>query len=382
MTQQLMQEFNLNGAGLGNLAANYFYAYLLTQIFVGVLLDKYSSRYLTSFAILIGAIGAILFASTSSLGEAQFGRILMGFASAFATVCYLKNTALWFDSRHFAFVGGLLATAAMMGAIFGEAPLSIMVDHMGWRQSVMIIGFVGLAFALLFVLVLRDKKPDANFNLKYGVSFKDFLAVLKNRQNWLLTFYSGMTFTPLAVFGGLWGNPFLVAVHHISTTQAASIISLAFLGFGIGSPILGLISDRLGRRKPVMLWGTFLSFVTISGVIFSTNLHLSTLGILLFLFGFGIGAFMLCFAVGKDLNSFAVTATVIAMINSGDSLFGSFTEPLIGKILDTKSGIIAGDIPVFSAHAYQLGLSLLPLYLLCGLVVLSWISEKKPTGVK
>ncbi len=377
MTHQLMQQFNLDGVGLGNLAATYFYAYLVTQLFVGVLLDKYSSRWLTSFAILVGAMGAILFASADSLDQAQLGRLLMGFASAFATVCYLKNTALWFDPKHFAFVGGLLATAAMLGAIFGQAPLSMMVSHMGWRHSVMIIGFIGIACAVLFALILRDKE-QAPTGVKYGVSWRDFIAVLKSKQNWLLTFFSGLTFTPLAVFCGLWGNPFLVTVHNISTTQAASVISLAFLGFGIGSPLLGVISDRLQRRKPVMFWGILLSFITLALVVYISGLPLVFIGILLFLFGFGIGAFMLCFAIGKDLNPLAVAATVIALINSGDSLFGSFTEPLIGKILDSATNTkMIQTLHAFSAHAYQLGLSLLPLYLLVGLFSLKWVSEKK-----
>ncbi len=374
MTHQLMQEFSLNGAGLGNLAACYFYAYLIMQMFVGVLLDQYSSRWLTSIAILIGAVGAMLFAHATVIGEAELGRILMGLASAFATVCYLKNTALWFDPKHFAFVGGLLATAAMLGAIFGEAPLSILVNHVGWRKSVMIIGIIGIVFAGLFALILRDKEV-ANREIKYGVSFKDVVAVLKNKQNWLLTFFSGLTFTPLAVFCGLWGNPFLVTVHHLTTTEAASFLSLAFVGFGVGSPILGLISDRIGQRKPIMFWGTLLALLTICFIIYIPSLPMILLGILFFIFGFGIGGFMLCFAVGKELNALAVAATVIAMINSGDSLFGSFTEPLIGKVLDHTGVSLVNGVSVFSVQGYQLGLSLLPIYLALALILLLRIKE-------
>lgn len=379
MTHQLMQEFNLNGVGLGNLAANYFYAYLITQLFVGVLLDKFSSRYLTSFAILMGAAGAILFSQAQVLGQAQFGRILIGFASAFATVSYLKNTALWFKPKHFAFVGGLLATAAMLGAIFGEAPLAILIENYGWRSSVFMIGVVGIVFAVLVFSLLRDKKVNLDKQVKYGASLKDFVNVLKNKQNWLLTFYSGLTFTPLAVFGGLWGNPFLVTVHHITTTQAASLISFSFLGFGLGSPILGLVSDRIGKRKPVMYCGTLLSLITISCVIYIHSLSFVLMALLLFCFGLGIGAFMLCFALGRDSNALTVTATVMAMINTGDSLFGSFTEPCIGKILDLHGHTVVNGVYLFSDKAYQLGLSLLPLYLFIGLLILATIKSQPVT---
>jgi len=377
MTDDLMRDFHLDGVGLGNLAACYFYAYLITQPFAGVLLDRYSSRWLTAFAILVGAVGAIIFAHTDSLWGAQLGRVCMGFASAFATVCYLKNTALWFEARHFAFVGGLLATAAMLGAIFGEAPLSVLVTHLGWRDAVMVIGVFGLVFAVLMIAILRDKPntDPALQDIKYGLSFKDFFDVIKKKQNWLLTFYSGLTFTPLAVFCGLWGNPFLVTVHHISTTDAATFLSFAFLGFGTGSPILGLISDRLGKRKPVMIVGALVSLISICFVIYIPSIQGYLLGTLFYLFGFGIGSFMLCFAIGKDLNPLAIAATVIAMVNSGDSLFGSFTEPLIGKILDAHGAVMVNGAPVFTAHAYQLGLSLLPLYLVGAILILFQVRE-------
>jgi fucose permease len=44
MTNDLMKAFQVNGAGLGNLSAFYFYAYLLMQIPVGMMLDKFSPR--------------------------------------------------------------------------------------------------------------------------------------------------------------------------------------------------------------------------------------------------------------------------------------------------------------------------------------------------
>lgn len=378
ITTQLMQTFQLNGTGLGNLAANYFYAYLVAQLFVGIILDKYSPRYLSTLAILACAIGALLFSRTSSLGEAQFARILMGLGSAFATVCYLKNTAIWFKPERFAFVSGLLATAAMLGAIFGETPLAILVHHTGWRNMMFDVGVAGVILAGLFFLIVRDKNPRSVSagETKYGVSFKDFLKVLSSKQNWLLTLYSGLSFTPIAVFGGLWGNPFLVAAHHLTTTQAATAISASFFGLAVGAPILGLLSDRLGKRRLVMFLGTFLAFFTISVVVYLPSISFAGLLGLLFLFGFGIGAFMLCFAVGTRINPLAMAATVIAMINSGDSILGSFTEPMMGKILDLHwTGVIENGVHVFSASNYRLAMGLLPLYLLISVILLKWIKD-------
>lgn len=379
ITPDLMREFNLDGAGLGNLAANYFYAYLITQIFVGVLFDKYSVRLLGALAIVSGAVGALIFSKTHDLHVAELGRLLMGFGTAFATVCYLKNTAIWFRPERFAFVSGLLATAAMLGAIAGQTPLALLVKHLTWRVAIWDVGLVGVALGVLFLLIVRDSNPENNSlsQVKYGVSWQDILSVIKNKQNWLLTFYSGLIFTPIAVFGGLWGNPFLVSVHHLSTQDAATVTAAAFLGLAVGAPILGLISDYLNQRKKIMMLGTLLAAAAIAIVIFTSDLSMTILVVLLFIFGFGVGAFMLCFAVGKEANSLAVAATVVSMINLGDPIFGSFTEPLIGKILDLGwHGQMLNGVRVYSSMDYHIALSLLPLYLILAAIFLRFVKGK------
>src|SRR5579872_6627578 len=86
MTTDLMKAFHIHGAGLGNLSAFYFYAYLIMQIPVGILLDKYSPRFLTSIAILVCAISTLIFSQTDSLWLACIARAFMGAGAAFAAV--------------------------------------------------------------------------------------------------------------------------------------------------------------------------------------------------------------------------------------------------------------------------------------------------------
>lgn len=383
MTHSLMRAFHVHGAGLGNLAATFFYSYLITQLFVGVLLDKYSPRYLSAIAIAIAAMGAYLFSTAHTLLMAEISRMMMGIGAAFATVSYMKVAAMWFRPNQFAFVGGLLATAAMLGAVFGEAPLSLVVDLEGWRESLLLCAVIGFVIAVLFVIVIRDKHtskaltPISSQHSK--ITSKDIWEVLSSKQNWLLTFYSGLAFSPVAVFGGLWGNPYLEQAHHLSRTSAATLISLIFIGLAIGGPVLGLLSDVLRRRRAVMFFGSTLALVSLVAVIYVNVLPLWLMIPFLFLFGFGTGAFMLGFALGKDINKIALTATVIALINTGDAIFGAVSEPLVGKFLDMGwAGQIVKDVHYFSLHDYHRAFLLLPAYLLIALVLIFFIKEARP----
>lgn len=364
MTDDLMQHFHVSAAGLGNLAATFFYAYLVVQLFVGPLLDKFNPRLLTAAAIGFSAMGAMLFAKAHTLLDAELARSLIGVGAAFATVSYMKMTAVWFEPRQFAFVGGLLATAAMVGSMAGQAPLAFLVSHVGWRMSLYYGGLVGVVLAVLYFVCVKSK-AGVHFDLQSKpIQFKDMVRVLKQKHNWCLMLYSGLAFSPLAVFGGLWGDPFLEAAHHFSKTQAASLVSLTFFGLAVGGPVLGFVSDRLNKRFSVMLFGLALSFVSLILALYAP-LPTWLMGVFLVLFGFGTGAFMLGFAIGKEANPVALAATVIGLINTGDALLGAFSEPLFGKFLDMLGrGTTAHGVPTFSVHDYHIALLMLPLYLL------------------
>ncbi len=377
ITDQLMQKFALTAAGLGGLAATFYYAYLITQLLVGFLLDKYSIRWLTAAAILSSAAGVWLFAQSSTIAMAGSSRALMGVGVAFATVSYMKLAAVWFPPKQYACVSGLLATAAMAGAVFGQAPLAWFIKQFGWQYCLSIVGEVGFGLACVFWLVVRDtpviSQPHTSTS---SITFKEIVQVFKSKQNWLLTLYGGLAFAPVAVFGGLWGNPFLEQAYHLNKTTAASMVSLVFIGLGLGSPLLGLLSDRLANRRYVMLVSTLIACVAITMVLYCHPLPGYCLGILLFLFGFGLGSFMLVFAIGKEINHISRTATVIAMINSSDAVLDALTEPFIGKLLDLGwDGQIVNGVRQFSLHSYHTALSVLPMYLLLGALLLLWLKE-------
>ena len=78
-------------------------------------------------------------------------------------------------------------------------------------------------------------------------------SVIKNRNTWpavaVNTGMSGAFFT----FAGLWAMPYLMQVHGLARSVAATHLSLWFGGFAIGCLFIGGLSDRLGRRKPVLI---------------------------------------------------------------------------------------------------------------------------------
>lgn len=384
MTDELMRQFHLNGVGLGNLAASFFYPYLVAQLFVGPLLDRYNPRLLTTTAIALCGLGAVLFAHAENVGFALLARGLMGVGVSFATLSYLKMSTLWFKPKQFAFVSGLLATGAMLGSMAGQAPLAWLVSRVGWQLSLFYCGVFGFALAVMFYMVVKNKSPHAltvSAANQHTVKWRDVTQLLKLKRNWLLMLYSGLAFSPLAVLGGLWGTTFEQTLFHLSKPEAASLTSSMFLGLAVGAPVFGWLSSRLNHYFTIMWTGLLLSLVSLLWALYLSSFSVWFEAVSLFLFGFGTGAFMQGFTVGKALNSAWLAASVMALINTGDALFGAFTEPLVGKLLDVfRQGKTINGVAFFGLHDFHDALSLLPLYLASALLILFLL--RKQCGLK
>lgn len=380
MTSTLMSTFKINGTQLGNLAASYFYAYLLLQIPAGLLLDKIGPRRVTTVAIALCAAGSLIFAKADTLFVAEIGRFITGIGAAFAAVNCLKLIANWFPFKQFAFMAGLMMTMAMLGAVGGQAPLASFIDARDWRSAMEIIGICGLVFSLIFWLIVRDLSPqhkkerhivDQRISL-----FESLKRVLKNPQGWWLSVYSGFAFAPVMIFGGLWGVAFTSEAFSVSHNIAAQAVSLIFIGFAVGAPVFGWFSDWIGRRKIVMFWGTLLALMTISAVIYAPSMSRFLLAFFLFLFGFSISSFLLCFTMIREISLPILAATAIGFMNAFDALFGAISDPLTGKFLDMNwDGKLVDGARVFSVEAYKAAFLTLPAYLLIALLSLLRIKE-------
>lgn len=380
MTSTLMTTFHIDGVQLGNLAASYFYAYLLLQVPAGMLIDRLGPRRVTTIAIGVCAVGCIIFAKADSLWMAGIGRFLSGVGGAFAAVNCLKLTANWFPPGQFAFMAGLMMTVAMLGAVGGQTPLSYFIQAMDWRYAIHLLGLAGVILALIFWLITRDISPEKRKEINLApqrFSLRTTLKmILKNPQSWWLSIYSGFAFAPLLVFGGLWGTSFISQAYTLSIDNSASLVSLIFIGFAAGAPLFGWLSDRMGRRVILMGWGTLMATLSLSCAIYWPGIPTGWCGTLLFLFGFSLSSFLLCFTLIREINIPILAATAVGFMNAFDALFGAFSDPMTGKLLDLFwDGQLLNGARIFSTQAYKIAFLTLPIYLIISLVCLLKIKE-------
>lgn len=375
MTKQLMSEFKIDAAMVGHVAASYYYAYTIMQIPGGLLIDAFGPRRTTTLGVLACSFGALLFAFSESIFLISLSRFLMGIGATFAILNTFKINSSWFPAKRFALLAGLTLTLGTLGAVFGQAPLSHLIQFLGWRQSFVDLAIFGFIFSGIFYLFVRDKPNHPAYDVtpptRGKVKLSDALRhTIRRGQTWILSIYSGLSFAPVLSFAGLWGVSFIEVKYHIDRTTASFLTSLVFIGFAIGAPLFGWFSTYIGKRKPFMFLGTSLSLVLMTFAIYSPPLHFIFFAVILFLIGFFISAFLLSFSVIHEINVPLMTATAIGIMNTVNGLFGALSDPLIGIFLDlSRSGSF------FSVTDYYFALAILPTYLLVCLFLLFFTKE-------
>src|SRR5215471_1618135 len=220
MVEELMRDFSVGAAVLGNMSAAYFYGYAGMQVPVGLLLDRFGPRRLIAISTLLCAAGCVLFARADSLTTATTGRFLIGGSAAFSLVGAMAVAGQWFSPERFAMLSGLAMAAGMAGGVLGQAPLRVAVEASDWRASMLLLASGGLGLSLMAWACVRDRWRGRG---GIGAVLRGLGAVARHPQTWLVALAGLGTSSPLLGFAGLWGVPFLETAHGMARTFAATL---------------------------------------------------------------------------------------------------------------------------------------------------------------
>lgn len=362
MVDELMRDFHINGAVMGNLSAAYFYSYALMQIPSGLLADHIGPRRLSSYACVIFAIGVLTFAWGPSLGYAYLGRFLIGASVAVAFVTCMKLAGHWFPTNKFATVTGFSLVFGNIGGVLAGVPLAEAVAEVGWRTAMAASGIITLITALVIWLVVRDDPSEYGYKSHAHASVQEqgslpamvaLRSVVGRRSTWLLFFAGGFSTAPVLVFAGLWGVPYLTQVYGLGKSEAASITSAMLVAWAMGGPLLGALSDRIGRRKlPYLLcaivntslWTVFLVAKVSSVMLYP----------LLAAIGFTSGAVIIGFAFAREVNHPGASGATGGVVNMSVLGIAAIMQPVLGKILDHHwDGVLENGVRIYSSSAYS-----------------------------
>ena len=380
MVPELMNSFSVDAAALGLLTSCFYYAYAPMQLPVGLLIDKYGAKKLLTFASIFCGIGSIVFAVSTYFLEASFGRFLIGFGSSFAFVAMVYVCSHWFPVSKRALLVGLANSIGMLGAFSGQGPLGFMLQKMNWRVIMIALGLAGFFLAFLVFFIIDHEKITKEQQKKNLASslLSGLKTICQSKQTWINSGIALLFYMTTSAFGELWGVPFLQSAYGLSKYSAGFAISMIFLGWLIGGPSIGYLSDRLKRRKSIIVYCILVTLIALIPIIYWTSMPLTVLYILLFTVGFASSGELLNFTLATEINSAHVKGSAIAFTNCIVSFGSGLIQPVVGVLLDYFwTGEKLNSIYIYNTIEYQKALLILPLFLILSLLLTFFLKESK-----
>lgn len=381
MQSEISQSLSLDAAGLGFIVSLYYWAYSTMQVPAGICIDRYGSRLVLTIAAIICTVGSVLMGAATEPILAGVARFMIGFGSAFALLGTFKLAGNWFPSTRF----GLLAGSALMfgtaGATLAQGPLSYLVDSVGWRVTLYILGAVGLINAILLWVAVHDH-PEANRKIKKTRAEKkaaraeldaweSFKQVIFNRQSWYIGCFAAFIYIPIACFGELWGVPYIMKCCFCDRPNAAAITSIIFIGITVGAPLFGWLSDFWQRRKAPLLLGSSIVFVVTLAILCFDSIPPLIMSVLMFILGVALGSHMILFALIRENNPPNASAVAAGFGNFICMLVPGFFQYLIGLSLDfLNQEITVVDHMSYSLESYQISLLTIPIGVVLAIIFL------------
>lgn len=325
-------DFGQGTTGLGALTASFYLGVGIWQVPGGILAATWGSKKVVILGTLVWSVSVLAEAAVPTFQEEVLLRFLVGagmalvFAPAVVLlVGYLKREASGLGV-------GLFNSAFDVGGFIALFGWGIVAAALGWRVSLLIGGGIGVATALLIILLVpNDAKLEA-----FKIKAAELKRILADRQLILL----GIGLLSLSVGNGLIGsfmNYYLQDEFRLPVAEAGLIASLIVVVPIFSALWGGRIYDRV--RKPRLLM-VVVDVVMGGSVLVAAVTDVPAAIVCAGLGGVATGlGYTVGFAAARDINPGATEyeSLAVAWVNC-ISLLGAFVPPLVFSYVESLQG--------------------------------------------
>jgi MFS family permease len=356
MGEHLLTDLGINSSQLGMLGSTYFLANLVFLIPAGMLLDWFDTRKIIVWGILTVTLGSFFFTFSSSFYLLTVGRLLMGAGSAFSFISCVKSANYWFPPGKMGLVVGMMSTMAMLGGFAAQSPSALLANWLGWKTIVNLYTALGVLIALAVYYRLTKQRKINNPRILLSSRYRDLKLVFSNKYNWYCGFYAGLTSQPIYLLGGFWGGLYLTQGRSLSTIESANVTSMIFIGAMAGTPLLGLLSDKIGSRRYPMIFSAIVTLIVMIVATYLPTISLMSLFILFLLIGLCASAEALSYPLITAFNDKALTGSAASIVSLCAIGSGALFQPLFGWLMDWNRN---DELVKYNLINYQQALTLL-----------------------
>ncbi|MGA7918388.1 MAG: MFS transporter [Candidatus Acidiferrales bacterium] len=339
MIPELEASFHTTALGISAILGAYYYTYSTMSLVAGAALDHLGAKRTVPVGAAILGIGCLFFSAASVL-SGNVGRLLQGAGSAFAFTGAVYLAAHGFSARYLATAIGATQCIGMLGGSAGQFVAGPMIEH-GLNVHAIWVGLGVIILVNAVLLYLATPKEQFGPHTQeggIGAVLTPYKIVFSNPQSYLCGIIAGLLFAPTTIGDMIWGVASFQKDLQLSYHNAVVIASMVPLGWVFGCPLLGWLSDRIGRRKPVIIGSA--TVMILAGVQLALKPFPIPAHVAMFVFGVASGAAMIPYSVIKEVNPDNVKGSATGGINFLVFAITAFLGPVyarhIGKGIGTS----------------------------------------------
>jgi MFS family permease len=345
MIQGLEASFNTTALGIATILGVYYYTYSSMSLVAGAALDHFGAKRSVPVGITILGLGCLLF-SVPAVIAGDIGRLLQGAGSAFAFTGAVYLAARGFPPRYLATAIGATQCVGMLGGSAGQNVVGPMIER-GLGVHVFWVGIGVLILVIAVLLYFATPKEQLGPHVQeggFGSLLKPYEIVFSNPQSYLCGIVAGLLFAPTTIGDMIWGVAAFQKDLQFTYHNAVVIASMVPLGWVFGCPLLGWLSDRIGRRKPVIMGSAAVMILAALQIAFKPLPISVKLG--MFIFGVASGAAMIPYSIIKEVNPDNVKGSATGGINFLVFAITAFMGPVYAH----RIGRGTGNTPNLAVH--------------------------------
>ncbi|MCX6070126.1 MAG: MFS transporter [Chloroflexi bacterium] len=349
------EALGVSDIAIGQLAMIFMYVFALLSLPTSWAVDLWGFKKSVSVgAILLGAFGLLRGIFALNWPLTVITTIGIALSQPFFLNASTKCAATWFRLEERATIVGLGGVAVILGIGVGQIATPMMYQAWGLQTTMLIYGVVGVISALVFLIFAKDHPPTPAGHEERALVLDGFKLIFKLRDFYFLAF---VAFVVNAIFNGIltWVEVF-VRPKGLDIDQAGLIGGLVLLGGIVGFLIFPSTSDRLRKRRSVLMVGSLLSVPFLVLLAYVNGFAL--LGIVGFLVGLTVmGLWPLTMQYSAEICYPAPEGTSLGVLNLvgqvsvvgvyamgwSNEAYGSFTPSL----LVCAVGMAIGAVLVF-----------------------------------
>ncbi len=226
----LIGELHISNSELGLLSAAYFIGFAITQLPIGLCLDRFGPRRTEMVLMLLAIIGALIFAWADDFLTLLIGRVLIGMGVSACLMAAFSGFRSWFPlERQAQLASGMLVFGAS-GALMTSWPVHVLLPYMGWRGIFLVmailccLAIIGLYFGLPLKTKSLIDANGLNHDREVTLSWISYKPILTNAFFWRIFPLGIFCYGGLIAIQTLWLGPWLTGVMEYSSESASQIL--------------------------------------------------------------------------------------------------------------------------------------------------------------